>query len=46
MKKDICDFCGSYWNPSSEDKETCGLCGAGSKIKMGSDLDVRKDLRK
>jgi len=45
MKK-ICDFCGHYWSPSSSDKTTCGICGTGGKIIMGSKEDVRRNGRK
>ena len=42
-KKYICDFCGSYWVPGRRKfRGVCALCGAGSKIVMGSQDDYRR----
>jgi len=44
-KEFICDVCGHYWHPASNNPDVCALCGTGDKVELGSDDDPNKDKR-
>lgn len=46
VSRDICDVCGHFWSNPKSKKDSCCICGVGSRIKMNSELDVRSGLRK
>lgn len=41
----VCDFCGHFWSKLSTKIKRCGICGEGTKIKINSEYDFRRDIR-
>ena len=42
INNEICDYCGHFWSCTKSAPNSCSICGLGSRVKIGSEMDFRR----